>query len=137
VTSSQAQDEASTAASYLGGTCLFRKLNTEKVTDSANSVSYKRQESSAYARSLERQGDQLFRQDTIESINEATQIYLLASEILGRRPAENPSRSSVTPATYREFEGQWDDFANKWEATTDLLPFSPWTQTYPLMLNAS
>jgi hypothetical protein len=31
-------------------------------------------------------GDQLFRQDTIESINEATQHYLLAAEILGRRP---------------------------------------------------
>ena len=30
--------------------------------------------------------DQLFRRDTIESINEATQLYLLASEILGHRP---------------------------------------------------
>ena len=30
--------------------------------------------------------DQLFRQDTIESVNEATQHYLLAAEILGRRP---------------------------------------------------
>jgi len=31
-------------------------------------------------------GDQLFSRDTIESINEATQIYVLAAEILGRRP---------------------------------------------------
>lgn len=31
-------------------------------------------------------GDQLFRYDTIESINEATQLYILAAEILGRRP---------------------------------------------------
>jgi hypothetical protein len=31
-------------------------------------------------------GDQLFRRDTIESINEATQIYLLAAAILGPRP---------------------------------------------------
>ena len=31
-------------------------------------------------------GDQLFRKDTIETINEATQLYVLAAEILGRRP---------------------------------------------------
>ena len=31
-------------------------------------------------------GDQLFRRDTIESINEATQLYVLAAEILGPRP---------------------------------------------------
>jgi len=31
-------------------------------------------------------GDQLFRQDTMESINEATQLYILAHNILGERP---------------------------------------------------
>ena len=31
-------------------------------------------------------GDQLFRQDTMESINEATQLYVLAYNILGERP---------------------------------------------------
>jgi len=31
-------------------------------------------------------GDQLFRRETIESINEATHLYVLAAEILGRRP---------------------------------------------------
>ena len=38
-------------------------------------------------------GDQLFRQDTIESINEATQLYILASEILGPRPENSPPRA--------------------------------------------
>ncbi len=33
-------------------------------------------------------GDQLFAQDTMESINEATLLYVMASEILGKRPAE-------------------------------------------------
>ena len=33
-------------------------------------------------------GDQLFAQDTMESINEATLLYILASDILGERPAE-------------------------------------------------
>ncbi|MGF7163611.1 peptidoglycan hydrolase-like protein with peptidoglycan-binding domain [Rhodoligotrophos appendicifer] len=31
-------------------------------------------------------GDQLFRRDTLEAINEATQLYVLAADILGRRP---------------------------------------------------
>src|SRR5262249_2040626 len=31
-------------------------------------------------------GDQLFRRETIESINEATQLYVLAADILGKRP---------------------------------------------------
>ena len=42
-------------------------------------------------------GDQLFRTDTIESINEATQLYVLAAEILGRRP-RHVSVSGATPA---------------------------------------
>ncbi|OQP60444.1 hypothetical protein A3860_33515 [Niastella vici] len=33
-------------------------------------------------------GDYLFAQDTMESINEATLLYVMASEILGKRPAE-------------------------------------------------
>ncbi len=33
-------------------------------------------------------GDKLFRQDTYESINEALMLYVLASDILGDRPAE-------------------------------------------------
>jgi hypothetical protein len=31
-------------------------------------------------------GDQLFRRETLESLNEATQLYVLAAEVLGRRP---------------------------------------------------
>lgn len=33
-------------------------------------------------------GDQLFAQDTMESINEATLLYMMAFELLGERPAE-------------------------------------------------
>jgi len=39
-----------------------------------------------YIDNLTAWGDQLFRLETLESINEATQLYVLASEILGRRP---------------------------------------------------
>ncbi|WP_369230798.1 neuraminidase-like domain-containing protein [Streptomyces sp. R21] len=46
-------------------------------------------------------GDQLFRQDTLESVNQATQLYLLASELLGRRPEEITGRAVPQPQSYR------------------------------------
>ncbi len=57
-------------------------------------------------------GDQLFRQDTIESINEATQLYVLAAEILGRRPETVPSRTADPVLTYDQVEPYLDDFSN-------------------------
>ncbi|MGW3285411.1 Tc toxin subunit A-related protein [Streptomyces sp. NPDC001002] len=47
-------------------------------------------------------GDQLFRQDTLESVNQATQLYILASELLGRRPDEVPQVPAAEPMTYRK-----------------------------------
>ena len=44
-------------------------------------------------------GDQLFRRDTLESINEATQLYVLAAQLLGRRPR----RVEVDPPQPRTF----------------------------------
>ncbi len=38
--------------------------------------------------------DQLFRRDTMESINEATQLYVLASNLLGKKPEEVPARAN-------------------------------------------
>lgn len=46
-------------------------------------------------------GDQLFRQDTLEAINQATQLYVLAAELLGRRPEEVPRREQPA-VSYRE-----------------------------------
>lgn len=46
-------------------------------------------------------GDVLFRRDTIESINEATQLYLLASSVLGRRPERLKELDAAT-STYDE-----------------------------------
>jgi len=53
-------------------------------------------------------GDQLFRQDTIEDINEATLIYVLAAEILGPRPQEIPPRATVAAATFNELPSGGD-----------------------------
>ncbi|RYE25480.1 MAG: hypothetical protein EOP51_03995 [Sphingobacteriales bacterium] len=59
-------------------------------------------------------GDYLFKQDTIESINEATQLYVLASNILGKRPDTIPSRVQFSPKSYNELNtpGNIDAFSN-------------------------
>jgi len=49
-------------------------------------------------------GDQLFRRDKIESINEATQLYILAAQILGRRPEQIPARAKVKVQTFRTLD---------------------------------
>jgi len=51
-------------------------------------------------------GDHLFRQDTLESINEATQIYVLAANILGRRPEAAPTRGRTRPKTFAQLKAQ-------------------------------
>ena len=45
-------------------------------------------------------GDSLFRQDTRESTNEATQLYVLAANILGVRPQAVPKKGAIRPQTY-------------------------------------
>lgn len=47
-------------------------------------------------------GDHLYRRDTIESINEATQLYILASNILGDRPTKIPPRVKRNDYTFDE-----------------------------------
>jgi hypothetical protein len=47
-------------------------------------------------------GDSLFQQDTIESINEATQLYVLAANILGDRPQQIPPQGTVKPKTFAQ-----------------------------------
>jgi hypothetical protein len=54
-------------------------------------------------------GDSLFRQDTIESINEATQIYVLAANILGARPQRVPQPGTIRPRTFHQLKHQTDN----------------------------
>lgn len=55
-------------------------------------------------------GDQLFRRDTIESINEATLLYVMAAELLGARPREIPSPGNRASRTYLELQADEDEF---------------------------
>ena len=47
-------------------------------------------------------GDQLFRRDSMEAIDEATQIYVLAAQILGRKPEPIMHRTRPRPMAFAE-----------------------------------
>lgn len=70
-------------------------------------------------------GDNLFRMDTLESINEATQLFMLASNILGDRPAETPPRAVPRMQTYNSLEPLLDDFSNALVRMEELVPLVP------------
>lgn len=69
-------------------------------------------------------GDSLFRQDTIESINQATQLYVLAGHILGPRPEFIPQRGRRPPKSYMDLVDKWDAFSNAMGDLELLFPFS-------------
>ena len=76
-------------------------------------VAYQRTVVMKYLDNLIAWGDQLFRQDTMESINEATLLYILAHELLGRRPVLVPALNREE-RTFNELiaESALDDFGN-------------------------
>ena len=74
-----------------------------------------------YIENLLAWGDQLFRRDTIESINEATQLYRLAAGLLGPRPRLVRRPVDVAPRTYAELLAEGPDPFSNVEA---LLPVS-------------
>ncbi|MFB9080266.1 hypothetical protein ACFFWB_23140 [Flavobacterium procerum] len=69
-------------------------------------------------------GDYLFRQDTIESINQATQLYILALHIMGPRPMIIPKRGITKPQTYIGLLDKWDAFGNAMVELELAAPFS-------------
>ena len=67
----------------------------------------------AYLDNLIAWGDSLFQQYTIETINEATQIYILAANILGDKPQAVPVKGSVKPLTFNQLRASGlDAFGN-------------------------
>ncbi|MDO8948376.1 MAG: neuraminidase-like domain-containing protein [Desulfocapsaceae bacterium] len=68
-------------------------------------------------------GDYLFRQDSMESINEATQLYVLAAEILGPRPKKIPPQAKPVVETFNELvEDGPDSFSNAMIQVENLIP---------------
>jgi hypothetical protein len=70
-------------------------------------------------------GDQLFSRDTIESINEATQLYVLAAKLLGSRPEKVTGQPTPMPTTYYELRKTIDDFSNAMVQMENVS--GPWT----------
>jgi hypothetical protein len=67
-------------------------------------VAYMKSVVMCYLDNLIAWGDQAFRRDTMESINEATQLYVLAAQILGPRPQGVPPRARARLQTFRTLE---------------------------------
>jgi hypothetical protein len=75
-------------------------------------VAYQRAIVMKYIDNLIAWGDQLFHEDTMESINLATQLYVLAAELLGPKPELVQPTSDPPAKTYAELEPTMDDFAD-------------------------
>jgi hypothetical protein len=72
-------------------------------------------------------GDKLFRQDTIEAINEATQLYVLAANLLGPRPEIVPETHKRAPRTYHDLVTSpdgLDAFSNALVEVENEFPYS-------------
>lgn len=77
----------------------------------------------AYLDNLIAWGDSLFRQDTRETINEATQLYVIAANILGPRPQAVPKKGSVRQQTYASLRSNMDNFSNVLKELETDIPF--------------
>lgn len=77
----------------------------------------------AYLDNLIAWGDNLFREDSRESINEATQIYILAANLLGPRPQKVPQRGTVQPQSYASLKDKWNEFGNALVDLEDAIAF--------------
>ncbi|WP_100902184.1 neuraminidase-like domain-containing protein [Nostoc flagelliforme] len=85
-------------------------------------VAYQKTVVMKYLDNLIAWGDNLFRQDSMESINEATQLYILAAEILGPRPQKIPPRAKPPVESFNELETKFDEFSNALVQVENLVP---------------
>ncbi len=65
-----------------------------------------------YIENLVEWGDQLFRKDTLESINEATLLYVLAANIFGKRPRKIPARAVPVKVCFENIKDDLGSFNN-------------------------
>lgn len=67
-------------------------------------------------------GDYYFTQDTMESVNEATQLYLLASQILGPKPQIIPPAYQLPVENYYQLHKNIDSLSNALVEIENLMP---------------
>ncbi len=85
-------------------------------------VAYQKTLLMKYIDNLIEWGDYNFRQDTMESIAQATQLYILADKLLGPKPRTVPAPVKVPYQTYNQIEADLDAFGNALVEFENLLP---------------
>ncbi|MEM9635854.1 MAG: hypothetical protein AAGA50_31340, partial [Pseudomonadota bacterium] len=85
-------------------------------------VAYQKAVVMDYISTLIQWGDFLFRQDTMESITQATQLYVLADKLLGPKPRNVPSPVEVTDQTYNQIVTDVGAFGNALIELENFLP---------------
>jgi receptor-binding and translocation channel-forming TcA subunit of Tc toxin/ABC toxin-like protein/neuraminidase-like protein len=88
-------------------------------------VAYQKTAVMKYLDNLIAWGDYLFRQDSMESTNEATQLYIMAAEILGPKPKKVPPQAKPPLETFNELETKLDVFSNALVEVENLIPVMP------------
>ena len=85
-------------------------------------VAYQKALLMQYIDNLTEWGDYLFRQDTMESIAQATQMYILADKLLGPKTRIIPSAVKQPYETYNQIEAKLDSFGNALIELENILP---------------
>ena len=85
-------------------------------------VAYQKALLMKYIDNLTEWGDHLFRQDTMESIAQATQMYILADKLLGPKPKTVPPLVKPPYETYNQLEAKIDAFGNALIELENILP---------------
>ncbi|MFI0429202.1 neuraminidase-like domain-containing protein [Mariniflexile sp. HMF6888] len=85
-------------------------------------VAYQKALLMKYIDNLTEWGDYLFRQDTMESIAQATQMYILADKLLGPKPRIVPAAVKQPYETYNQIEAKLDSFGNALIELENILP---------------
>ncbi len=89
---------------------------------SYRTVAYQKTVVMKYLDNLIAWGDYLFRQDSMESINEATQLYIMAAEILGPRPKKVSPQAKPPEESFNELEDKFDVLSNALVEVENLVP---------------
>jgi hypothetical protein len=76
----------------------------------------------SYVRNLIDWGDSLFRRFTRESVNQATQLYILAGKLLGPKPPVVPPAIPLPDMSYQQLRGEIDSCSNALLDLENLVP---------------
>lgn len=85
-------------------------------------VAYQKALLMKYVANLTAWGDYLFRQDTMEAIAQATQMYILADKLLGPKPRVIKPVIKAPYETYNQLEANIDAFGNALVNLENVLP---------------